>query len=135
MKDFDKWNEVKKKLHTTTVRRSFKNRDIFYMKMGQNVGFEQNGKGNEFIRPVVILKKITNDMFIGIPLSTQLKDGSWFYKFSFNKNVCHSFYLYILVNDFNILMEYEYALLLCYFAHLNILKYFFQMFFLMLLVL
>lgn len=86
MKDFDKWNEVKKKLHTTTVRRSFKNRDIFYMKMGQNVGFEQNGKGSEFIRPVVILKKITNDMFIGLPLSTQLKDGSWFYKFSFNKN-------------------------------------------------
>lgn len=86
MKDFDKWNEVKKKLHTTTVRRSFKNRDIFYMKMGQNVGFEQNGKGNEFIRPVIILKKITNDMFIGVPLSTQLKNGSWFYKFSFNKN-------------------------------------------------
>ena len=56
------------------------------MKMGQNVGFEQNGKGKDFVRPVVILKKITNDMFIGVPLSTQLKDGDWFYKFTFKKN-------------------------------------------------
>ncbi len=85
MKSFDKWNEVKKELHNNGVRRSFKNRDIFYMKMGQNVGVEQNGKGNEFVRPVVILKKITNDMFIGIPVSSQIKNGSWFYKFDFNK--------------------------------------------------
>jgi len=56
------------------------------MKMGQNVGFEQNGKGKDFVRPVIILKKITNDMFIGVPLSTQLKDGNWFYKFDFMKN-------------------------------------------------
>ena len=84
--EFNKWNEVKKELHAQKIRRSFKTRDIFYMKMGQNVGFEQNGKGKDFVRPVVILKKITNDMFIGVPLSTQLKDGNWFYKFDFLKN-------------------------------------------------
>ena len=84
--DFDKWNKIKKDVNSCTVRRSFKTRDIFYMKMGHNVGFEQNGKGIDFVRPVVILKKITNDMFIGIPLSSQIKEGSWFYKFEFIKN-------------------------------------------------
>ena len=84
--DFDKWNTIKKDVNSCTVRRSFKTRDIFYMKMGHNVGFEQNGKGADFVRPVLILKKITNDMFIGIPLSSQIKEGSWFYKFDFNKN-------------------------------------------------
>ena len=52
--------------------------------MGQNVGFEQNGKGEKFVRPIVILKKITNQMFIGIPLSSQLKKGDWFFEFEFN---------------------------------------------------
>ena len=84
--DFNKWNEVKKELHKQNIRRSFKTRDIFYMKMGQNIGYEQNGKGEHFVRPVLILKKITNEMFIGIPLSTQIKEGSWFYKFDFMKN-------------------------------------------------
>jgi mRNA interferase MazF len=84
--DFDKWNEIKKDITYCKIERSFKTRDIFYIKMGQNVGVEQNGKGKEFVRPVVIIKKITKDMFIGVPLSTQLKDGSWFYKFNFNKS-------------------------------------------------
>ena len=30
------------------------------------------------------MKKITNQMFIGIPLSSQIKDGDWFFKFEFN---------------------------------------------------
>ena len=46
--------------------------------MGQNIGFEQNGKGKEFIRPVLIYKKLTKDMFIGIPLTTTNREGSFF---------------------------------------------------------
>jgi len=63
--------------------RLFKQRDIFFIKMGENIGNEQNGKGANFVRPIVVLKKITKDMFIGIPLSTQIKSGSWFYQFEF----------------------------------------------------
>ena len=74
---FDKWNEVKK-------IRLFKQRDIFFINMGQNVGFEQNGKGENFVRPIIILKKITNQMFLGIPLSSQLKKGDWFFEFEFD---------------------------------------------------
>ncbi|NOQ30147.1 MAG: hypothetical protein GQ570_03395 [Helicobacteraceae bacterium] len=82
-KNFNQWNELKKELSDDTTIRLFKTRDIFFINMGQNIGYEQNGKGNNFVRPIVVLKKITNDMFIGIPLSTQIKDGSWFYKFEF----------------------------------------------------
>ena len=81
---FDKWNEVKKIVQNDEKIRLFKQRDIFFINMGQNVGFEQNGKGENFVRPIVILKKITNQMFIGIPLSSQIKDGDWFFKFEFN---------------------------------------------------
>ena len=82
--NFDKWNQVKKNVQEDEKTRLFKQRDIFFITMGQNIGFEQNGKGENFVRPIVILKKITNQMFIGIPLSSQLKDGDWFFKFEFN---------------------------------------------------
>jgi mRNA interferase MazF len=54
--------------------------------MGQNIGFEQNGKGKEFIRPVLIYKKLTKDMFIGIPLTTTNREGSFFFDFEFLEN-------------------------------------------------
>ncbi|MEA3370836.1 MAG: type II toxin-antitoxin system PemK/MazF family toxin [Campylobacterota bacterium] len=79
----DEWNEVKKKTQNDKKVRLFKQRDIFFIKMGENIGYEQNGKGTNFVRPIVVLKKITSNMFIGIPLSTQIKSGSWFYKFEF----------------------------------------------------
>ena len=86
MQEFDKWNEIKKVTQKEGTLRSFKNRDIFYMKMGQNIGYEQNGKGNNFVRPVVVLKKFNKGMFFGVPLSTQIKEGAFYYKFSFQKN-------------------------------------------------
>ncbi len=81
---FDKWNEVKKIVQNDEKIRLFKQRDIFFINMGQNIGFEQNGKGENFVRPIIILKKITNQMFLGIPLSSQLKKGDWFFEFEFN---------------------------------------------------
>lgn len=63
----------------------FKERDIFWVRVGENVGFEQNGKGDEFQRPVIIVKKYSPHMFLGIPLSTTYREGSFFYPFSFEE--------------------------------------------------
>lgn len=87
--DFDIRNESKKKLHTKTHDVFFKERDIFFMSMGKNVRFEQNGKGADFSRPIVIIKKFNNDIFWWVPLSTKLKE--WPYYFSFfasDQNQC-----------------------------------------------
>jgi len=83
MQEYDKWNEIKKETQKDKKIRLYKERDIFFIKMGQNIGYEQNGKGENFVRPIVILKRITKDMFIGVPLSSQIKVGSWFYAFEF----------------------------------------------------
>ena len=68
--DFDNWNSIKKETNKEKILVGFKDRDIFYIKMGQNIGFEQNGKGENFVRPVVVFKKFNKNMFFGIPLST-----------------------------------------------------------------
>jgi mRNA interferase MazF len=85
-KSFDEWNEVKKKSEKENILVGFKDRDIFNIKMGMNLGFEQNGKGKDFVRPVIIYKKFTKDMFLGIPLTTTQRDGSFFFKFEFKEN-------------------------------------------------
>ena len=82
---YDEWNEVKKSIAIDKVVRHFKEREIFYMKMGKNIGFEQNGKGENFVRPVIILKKFNHDMFYGVPLSSQSKEGIFYYSFEFKK--------------------------------------------------
>lgn len=83
MKQFDKWNEVKKQVDSRKVIVNFKEREIYWTRIGENVGFEQNGKGEEFSRPVLVLKKFTKDMFFGVPLSTTIRKGSFFHTFSF----------------------------------------------------
>ena len=82
---YDKWNNIKKEINKETKYRNFKEREIFYIKMGENIGFEQNGKGEEFVRPVIVLKKFNKDIFFGIPLSSKIKDGVFYHKFEFVK--------------------------------------------------
>jgi mRNA interferase MazF len=86
MKQYDAWNEVKKVANLNEKNIYFKERDIFWIKLGENIGYEQNGKGNKFQRPVIVVKKYTSDMFLGVPLSTTLREGTFFFQFSFVEN-------------------------------------------------
>ena len=70
-KDFDKWNGKKKQLDANTDNLTdFHEREIWWCSIGVNVGFEQHSQTSDFSRPVVIVKKFTRDMFLGIPLTT-----------------------------------------------------------------
>lgn len=86
LEEFDEWNNIKKLVQDETKIRHFKEREIFYLKMGHNIGFEQNGKGKNFVRPVIILKKFNKSMFYGVPLSSQVKEGRFYYSFEFLRN-------------------------------------------------
>ena len=58
MKKYDEWNIVKQKAHNTERKLGFRQRDIFWLRIGQNIGSEEFGKGNEFQRPVLIIRKL-----------------------------------------------------------------------------
>lgn len=53
---------------------------VFWCLLGENVGDEENGKGEIFRRPVLIFKKFNNNIFWGIPLSTKIKDNKYYVK-------------------------------------------------------
>lgn len=81
MKKFDEWNIVKKELDIKFKNIIPKEREVYWACIGENIGFEQNGKGCDFSRPVLILKRLSKHIFFGIPLSTQEKTGTFFYSF------------------------------------------------------
>jgi len=86
MKKYDEWNEVKKEMLHIEKKQIFKVREVFWLKVGHNVGYETDGKGENFLRPVLVLRKFSKDTFLGIPLTTSKKDDMFHYKFKLNSN-------------------------------------------------
>jgi len=68
-KDFHNWHTKKSDLHENKVRLYFHKRDVWFTSVGANIGFEQDGKGEEFLRPIVVFKKFNNETLWGIPLT------------------------------------------------------------------
>ena len=82
---YDSWNKVKKEISVQNNFTTFKIREIYWLKVGQNVGYETQGKGDDFLRPVLIFRKFSRDTFLGIPLTTSIKDDMFHYKFNYKK--------------------------------------------------
>ena len=76
-KDFDEWNKLKKNID---VRNPIyvSEREIWFCSVGLNVGSEQSGKHKLFERPVLVIKTVTSNTFIGAPLTSNKKNGSWY---------------------------------------------------------
>ena len=82
-KDFDKWNELKKKIQVSEKAKSFyfREREIWWCSLGVNLGFEQDGKGEHFQRPILVLKKLNQFDMFAVPLTTNVKKNKYFIPF------------------------------------------------------
>lgn len=74
-KDFDGWNTTKKEndARVDIEKIFYREQEIWWCFLGINIGHEQDGKGENFLRPILIIKKFSRDTFIGVPLSTTKK--------------------------------------------------------------
>jgi len=79
MKDFSVWHKVKTKIDNFDKRLFFQIREVWWCSMGFNVGFEQDGKGEKYSRPVVVFKKFNNEVFLALPLSTKGKSTKFYF--------------------------------------------------------
>jgi mRNA interferase MazF len=71
-KDFDGWNEVKKKTDAEQ-RRLYTVREVWWCRLGVNVGTEQDGKGEWCVRPCVIMRGFGPDACLIAPLTTSVR--------------------------------------------------------------
>jgi len=81
IKNHDEWNTLKKRLDGQTSPRTvyFYKREVWYCSIGHNVGFEEDGKGGDYSRPVVIIKRCGANLFIGIPLTSKVKTEKYYF--------------------------------------------------------
>ena len=81
-KDFNKWNEKKKiidqKIATDHV--FFSEREIWWGSLGLNIGFEQDGKNDDFERPLLIIKKFNRDIILVVPLTSAIKKNKFHHR-------------------------------------------------------
>ena len=84
MDNFDSWNELKKKIDAAKNEpdKFPKEGEIWMSNLGKNIGFEQNGSGDSFSRPILIIKKFNNHMFWAIPLSTKQKSFDFYFNYT-----------------------------------------------------
>ncbi len=87
-KDYKNWMPLKKTLHNANESRLFfHEREIWYCHLGENVGFEQDGRGDQFLRPVAIIRKFNNEIFWGVPLTRSQKDLPFYFTFMIQSGV------------------------------------------------
>ncbi len=68
-KDFAQWDTVKQKIHEQGTEKFYHAREIWWCSLGVNVGSEQDGGGDEYRRPVLILKALGPDTCLVLPLT------------------------------------------------------------------
>ncbi|MEY4723512.1 MAG: hypothetical protein RLZZ324_1025 [Candidatus Parcubacteria bacterium] len=56
----------------------FSEREIWWAHLGENIGHEQNGKNDQFDRPVLVVKKFNAGLLLSLPLSTTGKEGKYY---------------------------------------------------------
>lgn len=71
--ELKRWHFVKDCLMKSKRKIFFHKREVWWCSIGKNIGFEQNGKGEEFTRPVVIVKRLSLDTCLVVPLTVSNK--------------------------------------------------------------
>jgi len=84
IKEFNRWNISKQKIDRNDRLLNFHEREIWWCSIGVNIGSEQNSQTINFSRPVLILKKFTQNIFLGIPLTTKIRISQFRYRMSVN---------------------------------------------------
>lgn len=85
-KNFDDWIILKENIHNKAQNpRFFKERQIWWCALGENIGTETNGKSEFFSRPVLIYKKLSQNTFVGLSLTSKDKKGSWYVQIAQHK--------------------------------------------------
>ncbi len=82
IKKFLEWIGLKAKLDSEIRQTPYvSERQVWWASLGENVGFEINGKSKLFTRPVIIFRKLSSGLYFVIPLTTQPQQGTWYVKF------------------------------------------------------
>lgn len=77
------WTKLKFKLHTKDEYKEpvyFYEREIWWCALGANIGHEQDGKNENFERPVLVIRKFSRHLLWVLPLTSKQKQGHYYFQ-------------------------------------------------------
>ena len=107
MSEYDKWNNIKKKLESLEKNINIKEGNIYLISIGKNIGNEVYGKGDIFLRPVLVLKKLGHNYFIGIPMTSKKKVGTYFFEFYYKDSFSYAMFNQIKTINSKRILKYH----------------------------
>lgn len=79
------WTKLKVRIQKIEEKNIyFHDREIWWVSLGSNIGYEQDGKNERFERPVLIFRKFGLETFWGLPMSSKEKDNRFNYILKYN---------------------------------------------------
>ena len=69
---------AEKAIHNFGKNKFYKKREIWWCDPGVNVGFEQDGTGNNNRRPVLIIQGFSKEVCLMTPLTTSQKNNKYY---------------------------------------------------------
>ena len=73
------WYRVQADLEKKAVEQQFQAREIWWCALGANLGDEEDGKNDLFERPVLILRKYSKRLFLGLPMTSSAKRSKFYF--------------------------------------------------------
>ena len=83
MTEFENWHKLKQDIHSSKSRIHFRQGEIWFVSIGQNIGYEVFGKGEQFLRPVLVFRKINKSTFLSIRLTSKIKEDKYHFVINF----------------------------------------------------
>jgi mRNA interferase MazF len=85
-KDFDAWNLEKKSIDGAGVKRFCHSREIWWCALGVNIGFEQDGTGKIFDRPIIVLRGFNENILLAAALTGKKIEGRFYFPIGLVEN-------------------------------------------------
>jgi len=76
---FIEWTKIKIRIQISERVIYFREGEVWWASLGANIGHEQEGKNQNFERPILILKKFNQYVLWAIPLTSQTKEKNIYY--------------------------------------------------------
>ena len=82
-KKYYTWHTLKDAIQSVDIRLSFSERDIWSCYLGSNIGDEEDGSGDDLMRPAAIVRKFSDHLCLIVPLTRTPKNSGYYFTFSF----------------------------------------------------
>lgn len=78
-KNYSQWHELKQAVNDRPPIQSYHEREVWWCSIGENVGYEEDGKNELFERPILVVKKFNGELFLGVSLTTKRRDNKYYH--------------------------------------------------------